>query len=100
QHRHQADVRRCLGVRFAAKARAETAVLAGADLDALGVYVRRAGIARRQRERVIAEFVRGLLEQLAGVALLERLVGVFAAAHALERIAARHEDATQIASLA
>jgi hypothetical protein len=49
---------------------------------------------------VIAELVRGLLEQLAGVALLKRFVGIFAAAHALERIAARHEGAAQIAGLA
>jgi hypothetical protein len=34
------------------------------------------------------------------MALLERLVGIFAAAHALERIAARHESAAQIAGFA
>src|SRR5215510_5837546 len=100
QHELQADVRRRLGVGFAAKASAEAAVLAGADLDALGVDVGRTCVARRQRKRVIAQLVRGLLEQLAGVALLERLVGILVAAHALERVAARNESAAQIAGFA
>src|SRR5205807_868957 len=63
--RDHGDVRAALGVRLAAEALAEAAVLAGAELRAVRIGIGTRRIRRWPRERVIAELARGVGEHLA-----------------------------------
>jgi len=92
-------MRRCFGVGFAAEALAMAAILAGAERDTFRICVRRAGIGRGSRERVIAEALARRLHRGARHALGKRLVGVLVLARALEDVAAVDELAAQVAGL-
>ena len=64
QHRQDRGLRRCLGVIAAAEPFAEAAIGAGAEPHAERILVGARHVARRLRKRLVAEFARGLCEQV------------------------------------
>ncbi len=97
QHGH---VRATLGIGLAAEAFAVAAVLALAELGAVRVGVRLGSVRGRARERVVAHLLRGLGEQLAGQAGLQRRQRIVGRTGRLVHVAAGDLPALDIAGLA
>jgi hypothetical protein len=95
-----ADVRRRLGVGFAAEPLAVAAIFAGAERQSFRVDVDVAGVGRRRGERVVADALAGRLHDRAGHGLCQRLVRIFVLARPFEHVAAGNLLAAQVARLA
>src|SRR4029077_18194759 len=99
QHRIEKHHRARLGVGFAEEALAVSTVLAGREALAIRIGVGVGRVACRQRERLVAEALGGLVEDHARLRDLERTLRKLAAARALERVAAGLEDALDVPGL-
>src|SRR5262252_5552070 len=99
RNRDHRDMRRAFGVGLAAEALAVAAILAGAELRAIGIGVGARGIRGRAREGVIAEVARRLVEHLAAQDRRERRQRIVTGPWRLERVAAFLDLALEVAGL-
>src|SRR4051812_25754926 len=93
-------MRTAFGVRLAAEALAEAAVLARAEFGSIGIGVGARGVRRRARKRIVSHAARGGVEELRGITRLERRQRIFVGARRFERIAAFLYLAAQVAGFA